>query len=187
MFEGVSIEKRWRAILWLIGVAYLMAALYGWQVWALHDQVGVLEGKTARLAEADLEIVNRQVELKLLGDEIGRIQRPGVELADQVAFMAYLDTICQVRGLTLVRLPEEEVEQKEGFGIVKTEFQVEGMFHDILNLIYQLEYTDRVGSVGYVDLERKSVRVEDGRMDVLLGRVRLNRMLNVNSKLKDDV
>lgn len=178
MFDNVPIKKRLYVILGLIGFVFLISLLYGVQVLGIYDKVNELEQKTALIEDADLEIVNRQVRLKELGAEISQLQSTGLKISSHAGFMDYVEKQCAELDLQLFVLPRESVEKLEGYRVAEIEFAVEGMYHDILNLMYQMEFKDRVGSVSYVRMERKSVRIRNTRKDILLATIRINRLLN---------
>lgn len=181
MFESVPILKRWRVIMGLIGAIFLFSLFYAKQYLDLLDKVAVLEQKTAELEDADLQIVNRQVSLQQLGEAIGQIQKASVNLDGHAAMMTYLEQQSAERDLRMVSLPRESLLSQGGFGIAKISFKVEGMFHDILALLFQIEQVDRVGSVAHVHigLEQIRGRVQDGKM--LMAAIELNRYLPGNS------
>jgi|GEM_PF-3753909 len=180
MFESIPIIKRLRYILILMGLAFLITLLYGQQVIGIYDRIEELELKTLVVEDADLEIVNRQVRLKELSTSIRDQQAHGVSLHGHADFLRYTDSLSAGLGLHLVALPLETVEDLDGYRVAHIDFSVEGMFHDILRLVYQMEYTDQVGSVAQVNLEHQSIRVRSQKREVLIASIRLNRLLKKN-------
>lgn len=181
MFESIPIAKRLRYILILMGVAFLITLLYGQQVLGIYDRIDELEQKTSVIEDADLEIVNRQVRLKELSTNIRAQQAAGVELSGHADFLRYTESACSQLGLKMVALPLETVEDLDGYRVAHIDFSVEGMFHDILSLVYQMEYTDQVGSMTQVNLEHKSIRVRNRKREVLIASIRINRLLKRNN------
>lgn len=185
MFDNIPIQKRLKFILGLIGFVLLVSVLYAFQVKGIFERVDELQTKTRIVEDADLAIVNRQVRLKELTDEIGALQKFGVRLNSHAEFIQYMEEACQELGLTLVQLPLETMEDVDGYQIARIDFSVEGMFHDILSLVYQLEQKDRVGSVDRVQLERRNIRVRNERKEMLVGEIRINRLQNTVKKDED--
>lgn len=176
MFENVPIQKRLKVILGLIGFVLVLSLLYGVQVKGIFERVEELKAKTRVVDDADLAIVNRQVRLKELNAQINQLQEFGVRLQSHADLVAYVEKSCHERGLTLVRLPLESMEDVEGVQIARIDLSVEGMFHDILGLIYQLEYKDQVGSVARVALEKRKLRVRGERKEMLVAEIQMYRL-----------
>jgi hypothetical protein len=177
MFDKVPILKRWRVILGLIGAVFLFSLLYAKQYWDTSQRLEELRKKTRSLESADMEIVNRQVELKQLGDAIAAIQQSKVELKGHAALMSYIEEQAASRALRMVSLPKEMVLSQGGYGIAQIRFKLEGMFHDILDLLYQIEQRDRVGSIAYVNLGLEQVRGREESSQLLIAEIHLNRLL----------
>ena len=94
MFDNIPIQKRLKIILGLIGFVFVVSLFYGKQVWDIYAKADELEVKTALVADADLEIVNRQVRLKALGEEIRQVQQldiPAQTGSHQVQGRIFLD------------------------------------------------------------------------------------------------
>jgi hypothetical protein len=124
-----------------------------------------------------MEIVNRQVRLKELSDRINRLQFSGQILTSHVALMQYIETQCDMNHLVMIQLPKETLEDIEGYEIAHVDFSVQGNFHDIVALLYQLEAKDKIGSIAKADLELKTMRMSDDRRQLLIATIRLNRLV----------
>lgn len=183
MFDNIPIIKRWKFIIGIIAFAFLVSLLYGWQVLDLYGDIEQLKHKTAIIEDADLQIVNRQVRLKELSDKIRNMQNRGVELNSHVALMQYIETACLERDLLLIQLPQAHIEDLDGYQVSHVQFSIEGMFHDILRLIYQIESKDRIGSIAKADLELKNMRIGDDRAQMLVATIHLNRLVTSEKKL----
>jgi hypothetical protein len=182
MFEQVPILKRWRYIIGMIAFVFLFSLFYAAQVWRIYAKIEELEGKTALARDADLETVNRQVELKRLSDGIRNMQASGKRIESHVQLMQYIEQYCAENSLRIIQLPKEGLEDVEGYEIAKVEFSVEGSFHDILRLVHQLESKDGIGSIDRAQLELKTVRVGGDQQRMLIGSISLNRLIHQSEK-----
>jgi hypothetical protein len=178
MFDNVPIQKRWKYIIGIIAFAFLFSLFYAAQVWGIFTRIADLERKTALVKDADLETVNRQVQLKTLSDGIRNLQSSGRALASHVELMQYIEAFCAAHALRMIQLPQETLEDVEGYEIAKVEFSVEGSYHNILRLLHQLEAVDAIGSIDRAQLELKTIRVGDDRKRMLVGSIRLNRLIH---------
>lgn len=177
MFESIPIEKRWRIILGIIGFAFLMSIAYAWQVWGIYDKIDELQAKTAVIVDADMEIVNRQVQLKQLSDRIRGAQSRDSLVGTHVQLMQYIERFCDQNQLRLIQLPKENIQDIEGYEIAAIDFSVQGGFHNIIRLIYQLEAKDKIGTIAKADLELKTIRTDSDRQQLLVATLRLNRLI----------
>ncbi|MEM7036792.1 MAG: hypothetical protein AAF570_07430 [Bacteroidota bacterium] len=178
MFDNVPIERRLKVILGFIGFAFIISLLYGKQVMGIYAKVNELEQKTALVKDADLEIVQRQVKLKSLGQEIQAVQQVGKELSSHIELMEYVDSLCLDYGLELIRLPEEEIQEVGGYSVAHARFSVTGTYRDIVGLLFHLETKDRIGSVAYANVERQTIRVRNVRREMLVATFGINRLIN---------
>ncbi len=182
MFENVPIKKRWKFILGIIAFAFTVSFVYAWQVKGIYQKVDELQARTAIVEDADLEIVNRQVRLKELGDEIRGLQSTGREIDSHVQLMQYIEEQCDQKMLQLIQLPKESIEDADGYEIARIEFSVQGNFSSILGLIYQIEAIDRIGSISKAGIELKSMRVEDELQQLLIATIHMNRLVTPKPK-----
>ena len=180
MFDSIPIQKRIRYLLILLGVAFLISLLYGYQTMGIYNKIDDLEAMTTRIEDPDLQIVNRQVRLKELSTAIRQQQDHTVQLNSHAEFLHYTDQHCTDLDLKLLALPFEEVEDLDGYLIARIDLAVDGMFHDILALLYRIEHQDRVASADRIHLERKTIRIRNQKEEVLIASIRLNRLLTPN-------
>lgn len=178
MFDSIPIEKRLRYILVLMGLALVVSLLYGLQVLDIYEKISELEKKVQVVEDADLEIVNRQVVLKQLGEEIANLQASGRPIESHAAFIAYADSLCGASDLSLVSMPVETVEVVGGYRIARIEFSVEGLFENINSLIYRLEQIDRIGSLDHAHIERRTIRIRNVPREIIVASLRVNRLVN---------
>jgi hypothetical protein len=177
MFNNTPIQKRWKLILYGIAFAFLISLLYAKQAYDIHTKTQDLKSKTALIQDADLEIVTRQVKLKELSTRIRTLQETRKELPTHIALMQYIEAQCDTHQVQMIQLPKETLQTIEGYTIAQVDFSVSGTFHHILNLLYQIEAQDRIGSIAKADLELKTLRMADDRQKLLVATIRLNRLL----------
>lgn len=165
----------------MIGIAFIVSLLYGMQVWGIYVKIEELEMKTQVVEDADMEIVSRQVELQMLGKEIGAMQNLGVRLNTHIELMGYVEGACEINGTQLIVLPHESSEDIGGYNIAKVEMEVAGTFEQLTGLIYQIEHVDRIGSVGKVDMGKRYIRVENSKEEILSAKIILSRLTSKES------
>jgi hypothetical protein len=180
MFESIPIHKRWRIILGIIGFAFLVSLLYARQVWGIYAKIDELQAKTAVIEDADLQIVNRQVRLKQLSDNIRGAQSQDSLVGSHVQLMQYIEAFCDQNRLRLIQLPREQIQDIQGYQIAAIDFSVQGGYHDILALIYQMEAMDHIGTIAKADIELKTIRIDNAREQMLVASLRLNRLIQPN-------
>ena len=95
--------------------------------------------------------------------------------------MAYAERLCRAYRLSITGLPQEEKQQLEGYEISEEKLSVEGSLSNILQLIYRIEYLDKVASISGATLERKTIRQKGKPRHLLLAHLGLRR-LNTTKK-----
>lgn len=181
MFDSIPIYQRLRYILILLGCAFAISLLYGYQTLGIYERIDELERKTAVVQDADLQIVNRQVRLKELGLSIRNRQKNEFSLNSHADFLRYTETACSDLELQLLALPLESVEDLDGYLLARIDLSVQGRFHDILSLLYRMEFQDRVASADRIHLEHKFIRIRNQKREVLIASIRINRLLTSNN------
>jgi hypothetical protein len=124
MFTQVPIQKRWRIILGIIAFAFLVSFAYAAQVWGIYAKIDELQAKTEVIEDADMEIVNRQVQLKQLSDNIRGVQSRDSLVGTHVQLMQYIEQQCDQNRLRLIQLPKENIQEIEGYQIAAIDFSL---------------------------------------------------------------
>lgn len=181
MFDSIPIAQRLRYILILLGCAFVISLLYGYQTLDIYDRIDELEKKTAVVQDADLQIVNRQVRLKELSLSIRNRQEDQFILNSHADFLRYTEKACSDLDLQLLALPLESVEDLDGYLLAQIDLSVQGMFHNILSLLYRMEYQDRVASAARIQIEHKDIRIRNQKREVLIASIRIHRLLTSNN------
>lgn len=181
MFESVPILKRWKVIIGIIGLAFVVSIMYAKQVWDLRSKVKELETKTKLVEDADMEIVNRQVRLKELGAEVEGLQSVRVQIHSHGELMEYIEQLTDSLGLQLIQMPRQSLSNLEPYQLANVNFSVSGNFHAIVQFIYRLEAVDRVGSVSQAVLALRALRKDVGPTEILVADIRITRLVSLES------
>ncbi|MEL6190769.1 MAG: hypothetical protein AAFR66_01920 [Bacteroidota bacterium] len=131
-----------------------------------------------KIAEADQLSLSNKVTLAQLTQKANVYQPDKVEVQSHLQFVDYLSKACNEHQLQMVSMPKETTKEIENYIISEEKFSLRGSFRNVLNLIYQLEYQDRIGRLTYLVLERKVIRTLGKQRQYLIVDVTLKRVEN---------
>ena len=168
-----------KSILVLGGVLLLLLLLLiqncrqSWQEIGLYSS---LDTRMDTLSGADSLLRKQQLLLQKLSFSARELGGKTLEVDSHLTFGTYLDSLCRKHGLTIVSLPQESLENTGSFTISSERFHLSGRFHDIVQVLYQLEYEDRIGSIGTSQLKTQTIRNGRNKQTILLADIELKRL-----------
>ena len=165
----------------VILTGYILLIRSGESLWDSYKSYDLLSQKLERLDQGEMLKKQKALEIKTLKASLSRIQPAGKRLRSHLDFVAYAERLCRVQKLSITGLPQEEKQQWQGYEISEEKLSVEGQLSNILRMIYQIEYLDRVASISQATLERKTIRQHGKPRHLLLAHLSLRR-LNTTEK-----
>lgn len=147
-----------------LGILYLQHARYQ----AFHPQLSRI--KHAHLIEAE-----QKAQLESIQHNLALQEAESPKISSHIAFVEYVEGITQELGLLLISLPQLlPTSDQDPFLLAQCE--VQGSFHAILQLIYQLEEVDRLGAIHTCTFEQKVIRIKGKRTPLLTAQITLRRL-----------
>ncbi|MEM6766902.1 MAG: hypothetical protein AAF655_18340 [Bacteroidota bacterium] len=131
-----------------------------------------------KITEAEALSLSNQVELAQLTQRANIYQPHKVEVRSHLQFVDYLSKACANQHVKLVSMPKETAKNIENYIISEEQFSIQGSFRNILNLIYQVEFQDRIGRLSYLTIERKVIRSLGKQRQILIADISLKRVEN---------
>lgn len=186
MFDNIPIQKRLRAMLGILGLILLFGVVYYIQARGVQAQNAELEARLAASHNFEEEMLDYEVRLRELEADISQLERSRRVLCSHSDFIQYVEEACKARGLQLIRLPIEERESMGDYEIAHISLSIKGDFHPLLQLLHQMEHTDRVATVERLVMERQQVRIQRRREDILVCQLELNRMIQKSKECDDE-
>ena len=132
-----------------------------------------LQTQAKSIENAPNILARQSHQLELMANQRDELNVQQKQLGDHHAFSKYLENLCQQHKLRLVSLPEEEI--LDGNGLAQEQFEVEGSLRNLLQLIHQLEYKDRIGRIKAAGLARQYIGVGRNRRSFLIAKLELLR------------
>jgi hypothetical protein len=133
--------------------------------------------KLAMIETGPAIILQQQAELEVLARQAAQLGSQAQPLPTHVDFVSYLSELAEEEDVTLVTLPTERREMLQGYPIAEINFSLSGSFQDILRVIYQIEKTDKVGTLSRCKLEKQLVQTGLERKAFLIAEVEMRRLL----------
>lgn len=146
---------------------------HSWEQWSHFQQ---LDARMDTLRGADTLLMNQTLRLKQLALAAKHMGSNQPNVDSHLAFGSYLDSICDLHEITIVALPQEQSEQVGMYAVSSERFRISGGFHDLLHVLYTLEYKDQIGSLSYTSLQTQTLRHGRNKQTILLAEVELKRL-----------
>lgn len=186
MLDKIPPLKRMYILLGLLLITVLVTLAYVKRTTDLFSSIRNLEARTALAERSDRELEVSRDMLSALDHRIMEVQQVHVEIESHVQFLEYMENLCSKHELRLLSLPQERVDTMDRYQIASIRFRLEGSYHNLIAMIYQLEHVDRAASVNRCDLHQEQIREMENKKTILVGDLEVNRMLKVKNEGEDD-
>jgi Tfp pilus assembly protein PilO len=180
MLDKIAPKTRMYILLGLLAVTALVTLVYVRRTLDLFSKISTLEQKTSMVATADRQLQVHQEMLNALDSRILQVQQVHVQIESHVQFLDYMENLCKKHELRLLSLPQERVDTLDRYQIASIRFKLEGSYHHLTQMIYELEQVDRVASLSHCELRQETIREMENKKTILVAEIEVNRMLKLN-------
>lgn len=178
MFQEISIRHKLYAGAVILLLLFGYSLFYLTQSYSLYQRHKTLEASTSSIHRASQIISEQRSTLQKLDKEVQMLNSGNVEIRNHNHFIQYAEGVCNKYNVKLVSLPVEKVMQMGDYQIAEISLSFEGSYADILQALFQLEYTDKVANVKKMKMETQTVRKDSGKKTYLVASIVLNRLLS---------
>lgn len=138
----------------LLGLLFVCLLRMGGQSWASWQQYQQIRPQLDQLARAP-QLMRQQQQQIEAAKVVFQRQQAQVQVDSHLDFVSYLNKQSQALQLNVVSLPTVSYDKQASYHLASEVFSVEGGYQQILQLLYAMEYADRLGRIDHVHVERQ--------------------------------
>lgn len=136
-----------------------------------------LSSHVYEIDHADEILLDQQISLKQLEQQLLQLKPNRVEIHSHNHFVQYAESICATHEVKLVSLPVEEVSLQGEYRVARISFSLEGAFHNLIQVLYEIEQQDRVASIQHLHVRTEEIRQSAQKKRFLIVDVVMNRLV----------
>ena len=165
--------------IWLGGLVFLflLGMLSVRNVLHLRLRYAQLRTHAYEIEHAEEILLDQQVQLKSLEQQLLQLNPNRIELSNHNHFVRYSEQICADHGVQIVSLPVEAVSKLGEYQVASIAFTLEGTYHGLLQVLYDIEQRDRVASIQHLNIRTEEIRIDFQQKKYLIAEVVLNRLI----------
>lgn len=139
------------------------------------NQLQKIQALSSNASLVPSQLKQQEAHLASLEQQADSIEQKREALGNPIAFASYLEAVCRKHEVRLVTMPgmhhtaETQANRKE------ERFSLQGDFHKILRLLFQVEQKDQLGSVTRTSFTLQQVRAGHHKRQLLIADVVMER------------
>ena len=141
-----------------------------------YNTYQLLRNRGKSIDQADAILRDQSLQQKRLKLQLRSMQSDRINLSGHLDLVQYLEKLSQENQLRILALPQELLEAVSGYTLLTERFRLEGKLHDLLRAIYQLEQSDRVGSIVACSFSLERILLQGKPQSMLVADLTLKRI-----------
>lgn len=158
----------------LMGTTVILHLLKLPQIYKNYQQASV---QLLQIEQADQIIQDLVKKTEQLQEKTGAFDSSQIPIHRHLDFVKYLESRSREKNIRMIALPKEEKMNTPGFQVSKESFSLESGLTNILDLLHSLEWQDKIGSIAYLDLNKRQIQTGSARKQILVADVELQRLV----------
>ncbi len=156
----------------LLLISTLQSLSQGQQLYRSFTQWQAIKPVWEQAESAPRRLEMSKAKLQALSQSF-KLSNQKLDITKAWDLVQYLEAFCEDKELILTRLPVVQQKTIADIEVINTQFSLEGSLLDILRLLYQMEYQDRLGELTQLELKTDFIRKNGKKRQYLFAHVTL--------------
>jgi|GEM_PF-2954505 len=170
-------KQPWYIYAGVLGLLGVLSLLYTLQCFQRYQQYQQLLASVKDIQQADAIILQQEETRNQLDKAVGRLKPGSQKVLGHNSFIQYVEQLCETHNVRLVSLPREYIRKMGRYEVAEIQVSFEGSYKNILKVLFQIEYADRLASTQKLDLHMEEIRQDYERVSYLVADITFNRLI----------